>query len=312
MDVVLTVAGIAVIVLVLRDVFHTLWHPAGEGRLSGALGRATWWAVHRLPARSRPRRLLLDLAGPLVLAATIVGWATGAVLGWSFVFWPQMPEGFQDTTGPPSADTWERFADTVYVSMVALSTLGIGDVVPTTGWTRLCTAVQALVGFALLSASMSWVLQVSPSLTHRRALARRLTALAEAHRLTSPAPAADPVALPVSTVEDLVQEVATVHVELGHYGETYYFRDADPDEALPAAVGMGVGLADGARRSADPEVRRSAASLRWTLDRFAALLDDQYLHTGGSTEEIFAAYADDQDHVPSAIGSRRPTRTDRA
>jgi Ion channel len=311
MDVVLTLAGIAVIVLVVRDVFHTLWHPAGEGRLSGLVGRGIWGAVHRLPARSRPRRLLMDLAGPLVLATVVLMWAGGVVLAWGLVFWPHMPSGFQDTAGPPAATVWERVVSTVYVSMVGLSTLGIGDIVPTTPWTRLWTAVQAIVGFALLSASMSWVLQVSPALTRRRALARRLTALAAADRASGGTDGRT-VAVPVSTLEDLVQEVGTVHVELRHYGETYYFRDSVADEALPAAIGTAVALADGALRSDDPEVRRSGASLRWTLDRFAALLDGTYLRTGGSTTEVFAAFADDQDHETTPDGAPQRAWRDRA
>ncbi len=298
MDVVLSLVGAAVIVLVLRDVFHTLWHPAGEGRLSGVVGRATWWAVHRLPQRSRLRRLLLDLAGPMVLAVVVVAWVTGVIVGWSFVFWPHMPDAFEDSTGAVPTDVWERMVATVYVSMVGLSTLGLGDIAPTTGWTRICTALQAVVGFALLSASVSWVLQVAPALTQRRALARRLTAYTQAQHGTSEDPGDGGGALRVSTLDGLVADFSRVHVQLGHYGETYYFRDADPSEALPAAVGVGANLVEVAALSTDPEVRRSARSLRWTLDRFAELLDGAYLRTGGSSAEVFAAYAADQDHEP--------------
>ncbi|MFC8922109.1 ion channel [Cellulosimicrobium sp. NPDC057127] len=308
MDIVLTVLGIAVIVLVLRDVFHTLWHPAGEGRLSGLLGRGLWATVHRLPARSRTRRLLMDLAGPTVLAAVVLTWVTAVVLGWGLIFLPHMPSAFDDTTGPPPVTTWERVVSSIYLSLVGLSTLGIGDVVPTEPWTRLWTAVQALVGFALLSASMSWVLQVSPALTRRRALARRLTALAATGRASDDT-AGHGVGVPVSTLEDLVQEFSAVHVQMRQYGETYYFRDSVTDEALPTAVGTAVALADGALRSDDPDVRRAGASLRWTLDRFATLLDDAYLRTGGSTTAVFAAYAADQDHGTTPDGSpRRPGR----
>jgi hypothetical protein len=311
MDIVLTLAGIVVIVLVLRDVFHTLWHPAGEGRLSGLVGRGVWGAVHRLPARSRPRRLLMDLAGPVVLAAVVLMWAGGVIFAWGLVFWPHVPSGFDDTTGAEPVTVWERSVDAVYVSMVGLSTLGIGDIVPTTPWTRLWTAVQAIAGFALLSASMSWVLQVSPALTRRRALARRLAALAAADRVSSHS-AGRAVTVPVSTLEDLVQELSAVHVQMRQYGETYYFRDSVTDEALPAAIGTAVALADGALRSDDLEMRRSGASLRWTLDRFAALLDETYLRTGGSTTEVFAAFADDQDHETTPDGAPGRAGRDRA
>ncbi|WP_069386634.1 ion channel [Cellulosimicrobium cellulans] len=310
MDVVLTVAGVAVIVLVLRDVFHTLWHPAGEGRLNGLVGRGIWGAVHRLPAGSGRRRLLMDLAGPLTLAVVVTLWAVGVVVGWGLVFLPHMPSAFQDTTGSPPVTAWERVVSSVYVSIVGLSTLGIGDIVPTAPWTRLWTAVQALVGFALLSASMSWIVQVTPALTRRRALARRLTALAAADGRSGD-DGGHATDVPVRTVEDLVQELAAVHVQLRQYGETYYFRDSVTEEALPVAIGAAVALAEDAQRSDDPEVRRSGASLGWTLDGFAALLDETYLHTGGSTSEVFAAYAADQDHE-APYDARRPSGRGRA
>lgn len=198
-----------------------------------------------------------------------------------------------------------------YVSMVRLSTLGIGDIVPTEPWTRLWTAVQALVGFALLSASMSWVLQVSPALARRRTLAHRLTALADVDRPSGDTAgrAAD---VPVQTIEHLVQELAAVHVQLRQHGKTYYFRDSVTDEALPAAIGVAVPLAEDAQRSDDPEARRSGAALRWTLDRFASLLDETYRHTGGSTSQILSAYAANQDHGTDPRSPRRPSGRDRA
>jgi hypothetical protein len=64
--------------------------------------------------------------------------------------------------------------DALYLSTVAMSTLGFGDIVPVDGWLRLVVPVQALVGFLLLTAAVSWVLQVYPAPARRRVLAVRL------------------------------------------------------------------------------------------------------------------------------------------
>ena len=45
------VAGVLVVALTLRDVFHTLFHPGGHGGLAALLCRGTWSALHRRTRR---------------------------------------------------------------------------------------------------------------------------------------------------------------------------------------------------------------------------------------------------------------------
>lgn len=74
--------GVVLVVVALRDVFHTLWHPSGEGVLSGALTRVLWAG-----ARRRGRRAGA-LVGPVTVVATIVVWVALLVLGFALVHWP--------------------------------------------------------------------------------------------------------------------------------------------------------------------------------------------------------------------------------
>ena len=57
----------------------------------------------------------------------------------------------------------------VYVSMVAVATLGLGDILSATPLLRIVVPLEALVGFVLLTAGISWVLQPYPELIRRRA-----------------------------------------------------------------------------------------------------------------------------------------------
>nr|WP_281360133.1 potassium channel family protein [Isoptericola halotolerans] len=58
--------------------------------------------------------------------------------------------------------------DALYLSLVSLTTVGYGDITPLTPWLRIAAPVEGLLGFALLTAAVSWVLQVYPALTRRR------------------------------------------------------------------------------------------------------------------------------------------------
>jgi len=71
------------------------------------------------------------------------------------------------------------FVDALYMSLVTLGTIGYGDISPATDVLRLIVPLEALVGFALLTASVSWVLTVYPALSRRRSLAYEITLLRE-------------------------------------------------------------------------------------------------------------------------------------
>ena len=107
--------------------------------------------------------------------------------------------------------------------MVTLATLGFGDIVPTTEWLRVAVPLEAMLGFVLLTAAVTWVLQVYPALMRRRALAIRLSLLhrADAARVL----AEEDVPMAANLLEDLAGEVVQARVDLTQYAETYYFRD---------------------------------------------------------------------------------------
>ncbi|RFU19084.1 RHS repeat-associated core domain-containing protein [Geodermatophilus marinus] len=163
-----TVAGAVVVALVLREVFQTLFVPTRRGRATRAVFTLLWRAS-RLPGRGRPS----GLAGPLAMVAVITLWGLGVVLGGALVYWPHLPDGFSydPTLGPGGR---AGLVDAVYVSLVTTATLGFGDVVPTAGWLRVVVPLQAIVGFALLTGAVSWVMQMYPALNRRRVFSVRL------------------------------------------------------------------------------------------------------------------------------------------
>ncbi|MEU8523353.1 ion channel [Streptomyces sp. NBC_01216] len=291
MDWLVTGVGMALVLLILRDVFHTLWHPTRHGGLS-RLGMMALW---RLSSRSGTRRRASGLAGPLAMVSVVSLWTLTVVAGWALIYWPHMPGAFVYGNGLSPADH-DGLLDALYVSLVTISTLGLGDIAPTEGWLRILAPMEGLVGFALLTATVSWILGIYPALARRRALALRLSHLARARptreQLDSEAGA--------GILGGLATDIAGVSVDLLQYAESYYFHDGDDATSLACRIGYAADLADQAAGARRPEVRLSASVLRAALDDLAAILDERFLRTDGPPARVFDAFARDHGRGPAA------------
>jgi hypothetical protein len=287
-----TAVGAVLVLVALRDIFHTIWHPSGRGRLSRRLMGAVW----RL---GRRRRALGQLTGPLAMVVVVLVWVLLILLGWALVYWPHLPGGF---VFGGSLDPTSRagLLDAVYLSTVTLATLGFGDIVPAADWLRIAVPVQALIGFALITAAVSWVLQVYPALTRRRALAVRVSLLRRVDTLALVADPRSDLAAPL--LQDLAVGLAQLRVDLTQYAETYYFRDGDADASLPAMLGVLLELSERARRSPGADARYAGELLATAVGDYLHVVDEQFLHMGGSVETIASAYAG--DHGQEVAGGR--------
>lgn len=270
-------AGVLLVLVVLRDIFHTLLHPVGNGRLSQVVVRAVWFVARRGGTTG------MRLAGPLSMLAVISTWGSLTILGWALLYLPHLPGSFSYSAGLDPAQR-SPVVDALYLSLVAGATLGFGDLVPVAGWLRLVVPLEALVGFTLFTASVTWILQTYPALAQRRALAVRLRLLTD----QDPHPAD----LPASVLHGLAADVAAVRIDLQQYTETYYFHDAE-QTSLAAVLPVTLVLAAAAAAEPDEQRRLAGAVLLGALDELTGVLDQQYLKTGGTPQEIAAAYGRD-------------------
>jgi hypothetical protein len=294
-DWLITGVGVVVVLVALRDIFHTLWHPSGRSGFSRQVMAAVWRA-------GRPRRggrRVSVLAGPLSMVVVVLAWVAFIVLGWTLVYWPHLDDGFFLSEGLRQTSRG-GFPDALYLSMVTVATLGFGDIVPTDEWLRIAVPVQALLGFALLTAAVTWVLQIYPALTRRRALAIRLSLLrrADAVRVL----AGEDVPMAANLLEDIAGELVQARVDLTQYAETYYFRDGDASASLAATIGTAIDLARAAERSPRADLRFAGTLLDLALGDFARLVDEQFLRVGGSPQAVLSAYAADHGHGHGAPG----------
>ncbi len=281
-----TTVGAVLVVAALRDIFHTLWHPAGFGTLSRRVFRLVW----RLSKLRYGRVRSTDLAGPLGLLATLGTWALLLIIGFALVYLPRMPDDFYFGSSLEPGKSPDLVAS-LYLSIVAVATLGLGDIMPATTLLRIVLPLEALVGFVLLSAGISWVLQVYPALTRRRALARRLTTMARCG-VAEVVERGDP-SVAVQHLEGVRAELATVEMDLLQYAESYYFREVGADTSMAAALSCVVDLVAAGERSSAPEVRNAATMLSAGTGELLALLRREYLGEVGGDAETIAAFARD-------------------
>lgn len=171
----ITLLGLVLIGAALRDIFNALFHPEGRRTLGSVVTRGVW-RVFRGLARRWPDGF--SLAGPIALVVVISLWAMLLISGWALVYWPQLPDGFDFIAGPER----DGLDDALNVSLLSLTTLDFSDVVPAAGWLKIAAPLETLLGFGLLSASISWLLLIVPALSRRRALAYEVTLMWEAER----------------------------------------------------------------------------------------------------------------------------------
>lgn len=210
--------GIVVLVLTVREIFRDLFQPSGSGALSSYVGRWIFQLARKL-------RFLLGVAGPLALVIVISFWAFLMASAFALIYSASYPDGFT-IQGPARHGFWE-FATLLAFSLASLSTLGTPDLSPTPDWLRLIVSVESLVGFSLVTASISWIVLIYPALGRMRSLARRAAILSRAQKQTG----IDAISQQSeSLIAQLTEDVIRTRVDLIHYPLIYYFH-ADSERA---------------------------------------------------------------------------------
>ena len=283
-----TIGGIILIVVALNDVFHTLLRPSATGRLTTLVFRGTWSIARRRAAR-------IHINGPLTVVAAIAVWIVLLAVGWALIYLPHIPEGFSYSAGVDPA-SYHEFVEALTFSLVALTTLGLGDVVPVDPVIRALAPLEALTGFALLSAAVSWFMQLHPALTRRRALAIELTALSEAGITRMPHSIS--TARAVAIVESTSRSLAAVTADLVQNAEIFYFTEKDERLSSSRAMAYALQLRDAAIAAPSADLRSAGAVLARILDELARVVVSRYAHvTGESTDDILRAAAGSHGHA---------------
>jgi Ion channel len=286
-----TAAGLGLIGLVGRDAFDALFHAEGRGTFPRHITRAVWHVFRRVGTR----RERLSFAGPVAFVTVLATWAGLLILGWALIFWPHVPGSFRFDAGIEGRGS--DFVHALNLSLVTLTTLGFGDITPTSEALRLIVPLEALLGFGLLSASISWLVSVYPALSRRRSLAYEIS-------LMRVAEVEDNLSLEALTPDvaerllaELTSRLVAVERDLVHFPISYYFSAADARFSLPVAAPY---LLEVARRGMDEAqpitVRFRARLLIQAIDDLARTTATRFHGSGATTaEDLLGEYA--RDHL---------------
>ncbi len=161
MHVLITIAGIIVIIVTLADAFEAIILPRRVTRRIRItrliiLGAWRFWlvAVRRLSREGDREGVtlkdrVLGVFGPLMLPFLIVIWATMLIVGFGLVVWGT------NAIGSPGHTT--RAGMAIYFSGSTFFTLGLGDVTPTTSAGRAIAVLETGTGFSFLALIIGYI-----------------------------------------------------------------------------------------------------------------------------------------------------------
>lgn len=166
MHIVFLIAGMLVIVAVLLDAFETVVLPRRvhrSFRLTNWFYRYTWrpWSRLSLHIQSNSRReAFLGYFGPLSLIVLLGLWAAGLILGFSFL---QYGAGEHIASGNQPI----TFGLLLYHSGETFFTLGYGDVIPSSSFSRALSVLEAGLGFGFLGMVIGYLPTIYSSFSRR-------------------------------------------------------------------------------------------------------------------------------------------------
>jgi hypothetical protein len=283
--------GSLIVVLIVWEVFEDLFQPSGTGALSSWIGRRLFRLLRRWPRR-------LPLAGPLTVVVVIGTWVALLTVGFALIYAAGFPQDFRTSMGVVP-DGRAPVTSMLYFSLATLVTLSFDDLVPDATPLRFVSDVEALIGFGLLTASVSSIVLLYPALSRLRSLARRVSHICAAEQRTG-------VPLGGSgsdrILAHLASDVASARISLVHFPVLFYFATNDPEGAIAHWTRDLARFARDAREASEPAVRLAAAVLDEALTDLADLLRRRFLDVP----------AEDRDAVFDAFARAHGARIDRS
>ena len=160
-------------IVVVSDIVMTTLTMKGGGWMTNRLCRWLWRLALNICGRDGKSNALTH-TGYLLLAVIVLLWVLMLNLSFSLVLMAQIGSVMDATTKLP-ATGWEI----VYYSGYVLSTLGLGDYVPSTDTWRLVTNLYAFTGLIFITMSVTYFIPVLSAVIKQRKLGINISGLGD-------------------------------------------------------------------------------------------------------------------------------------
>jgi hypothetical protein len=170
------IAGAALGLAIILDVFLTvLYARAGTGIFSYFIAKIIS-NLFRLVARNFDKRrgAILSYCGPLVLISIVGFWSIFLAIAAAMILHPYLGTSVTSSSMPDDKD----FITALFAGGNSLSIVGTGDFTPQTTPFKLFYFYNSLIGTAVISLTLTYLMQVYSALNRRNSLAMQI------HQLT--------------------------------------------------------------------------------------------------------------------------------
>ena len=167
----LLISGAVILVVVLYDFFFTTLSGNGTGFITGYISIASDKIIRSFSKLFG--RKTFNFRGLLVNLIVLSFWI---ILIWAglFLLYSSNPDAIINSDGRV-ANIWER----IYFTAYTISTLGMGDFIPTSAFFEILTGLFSIIGFIFFTTSMTYFISVSPALVNKRTISKSITSLGD-------------------------------------------------------------------------------------------------------------------------------------
>lgn len=167
----LLIAGILLTIWgIVEGLWTTIWVDGNSAPFTSRL--TTWiWKFFRVII-SKKNHKLLSLAGPVILAITVLCWILFLWFGWTFLFYAD-PESILVKSTNSSPD----FSDCFWYVAYTMFTVGNGDFTPQGDVWQVVSSLVAFTGMSMVTLSITYILQVISAVTNKRAFSSQVTSI---------------------------------------------------------------------------------------------------------------------------------------
>jgi hypothetical protein len=165
LDVIIGIAGLAVVILNASDVFQSVIvpRPTRSWRPSSVIARGGWWLMGAIGSHFTDgdrRESFYGVFAPLLLVVLMAFWVICLTLGFGLIFY-----AIRGELHPVATSYW----DSAYYAGTSLLTLGYGDITAQHGFARALSLTAAAIGLATFAIVTAFLFSLFAAFQRREA-----------------------------------------------------------------------------------------------------------------------------------------------